>query len=79
MRQELRGYPERAERLKRAMRKACCLSAIIRKTEYGLLIELSDGRVCTVSDERWRSRDGAMTAAVQWARRHGASSVEICD
>jgi len=79
MRQEFHGYPDRAERLKKAMRKACRLSAVITKTEYGLLIELSNGRVCTVSDELWLPKDGAMTAAVQWARRHGASSVKIYD
>jgi hypothetical protein len=79
MRLKLRGVPNRTERLKNAIREACSLSAVIKKTEFGLVIKLSDGRVCTVSDDLWRPGDDAMTAAMQWAQRHGASSVEICD
>lgn len=79
MSSEFCSRSERAERLKQAMRRAHCLGAVIRATEYGVLIELSDGRTCSASFEGHQSRRRVVSAAMQWARRHGAVSVEILD
>jgi len=79
MRSEFCSHSQRAEKLKQAMRKTHCLDAVIRATEYGVLIELSDGRTCSACYERYRSKEHVVAAAVQWAKRHGAVSVEISD
>jgi len=79
MRQDFHGRRNRADRFRNAMREGYRLSAVISKTEYGLLIELSDGRMCAVSLESYRPQEEIMATAVQWARRHGAVSVEVCD
>jgi hypothetical protein len=79
MRQDSYGPRDRAERFRSAMREAHRLSAVISRTEYGLLIELSDGRMCAVSLESHRPQEETLATAMQWARRHGAISVEVCD
>jgi hypothetical protein len=72
-----RGQERRC--LRTTMRAAPRPSAVIRSLPHGIVIELSDGRVCTVAKELCRAKSHAIDAAVQWARRHGAASIEICD
>jgi hypothetical protein len=79
MRQDLYDRQNREQRFRNAIGNAHRLSAIISRTEHGLLIELSDGRMCAVSMEDFRPREEVLATAVQWARRHGAVCVEICD
>lgn len=68
-----------AHRLRNAMRSVGGINAVIRQTESGWIIELSDGRCCAFGRDLCRSEDVLMAAAVQWARRHGATSIEISD
>ncbi len=63
--------------MRRAMRSAAAVNAVIRPTEAGWIIELSDGRNCAFSRDLCRSEDALMAAAVQWARRHGAGEIHI--
>lgn len=79
MRPSLRLYSDGSQRFKDTIRNVARLRAVIRQTEYGLIIEMSDGRMCALSRELCGPAHGAMTAALQWARRNGATSVEICD
>ncbi|HEX5421430.1 MAG TPA: hypothetical protein VFY39_15665 [Gammaproteobacteria bacterium] len=53
------------------------MNAVIKQTEQGYVIELSDGRRCLFGRELCGSEDVLMDAAVQWARRHGATSVVL--
>ena len=71
------GSPPISSNLHEAMRKVPRPSAVIRRTEYGLLIELSNGWERTVSGARFPSPRTALDAAVAWAKRHGAKSVEV--
>jgi hypothetical protein len=66
-----------AGNLRDAMRQVPKPSAVIRRTEYGLLIELSNGWERTVSGAKFPSSSRALAAAVAWAKRHGAKSVEV--
>ncbi len=79
MRQNLRLHTKGSQGFRRALRSAAGLSAVIHRTEDGLLIELSNGRVCSMTRDAFGPRTNAMNAALQWARRNGATSVEICD
>lgn len=79
MRPNLRLYSNASQRFRNTLRSAASLRAMIHRTEYGLLIELSDGRMCTLSHDAFGPTTNAMNAAMQWARRKGATSVEICD
>ena len=79
MRRNLADYPTGPQRFQNAIRSAAGLSAVIRQTEYGLLIQMSDGRMCSLARELCGPSDSAMSAAMQWARRNGATSVEIRD
>ena len=79
MRQNLHPNPTGPQRYRKALRSAASLSAVIHRTEGGLLIELSNGRVCSLADDAFGPTTNALTAAVQWARRNGATSVEISD
>ncbi len=63
--------------MRRAMRTVAAVNAVIRQTDGGWVIELSDGRSCAFGRELCRSEDTLMAAAVQWARRHGATSIQI--
>jgi hypothetical protein len=69
--------PGGAQRLRNAMRSVAGLRAVIRQTARGWVIELSDGRRCAFGRELRRSEDELLAAAVQWARRHGAASIDI--
>jgi hypothetical protein len=75
--QRTRSYCDRGANLRQAIRNANQLSAVIRRTRTGFRIELSNGRVCSISTKYWHPRKDAMTAAVQWAHRHGATTVEV--
>ncbi len=79
MRQNLHLNPKGSQRFRKALRNAAGVSAVIHRTEDGLLIELSNGRVCSLSNDAFGPTTNALTAAVQWARRHGAMSVEIAN
>jgi hypothetical protein len=79
MRSNVQLFDSAETRFQAAVRRAPKLSATIRKTEYGLLIELSNGRMCSMAGDVCRPEGSAMTIALQWARRNGASSVEILD
>ena len=78
MRQHLYVNPNGSERFRRALRNSGA-SAVIHRTEGGLLVELSNGRMCSISHDAFGPATNALTAAVQWARRNGATSVEISD
>ena len=79
MRQNLRLNPTGSQRFRKVFRSAASVSAVIHRTEGGLLIELSNGRVCSLSHDAFGPTTNALTAAMQWARRNGATSVEIAD
>lgn len=63
--------------MKSAMR-ARRLRAVIRATEYGLLVKMSDGRMCTVAMNGAQPKEAIMATARQRARHLGARSVEVC-
>ncbi len=79
MRQNLRLHAKGSQRFRQVLRSASDVSAVVHRTENGLLIELSNGRVCSMSRDAFGPATNALTAAVQWARRNGATSVEISD
>ena len=79
MSQILYSTINRPSRLRAAMLDAPKLTAIIHQTEYGLIIELSDGRMRSVSRAHCDPGQAAIQAAVQWAKRRGATTVEIHD
>lgn len=79
MRQHLYLHSKGAQRFRKALRSPGSVSAVIHRTEGGLLIELSNGRVCSLTQDAFGPTTNALTAAVQWARRNGATSVEIAD
>lgn len=79
MRPRIDMRPEGPQGLRNALRSLPRLSAVVRCEGHGIVIELSDGRVCTLARELCRSKDQTVAAAVQWARRHGAAAVEVCD
>jgi len=74
-------YPtaKRSSRLRDAMLDARKLTAVIYQYEHGLIIELSDGRMRSVSRAHCDPGQAAIHAAVQWAKRRGASSVVVHD
>ena len=68
-----------SDRFHDAVREAATIRAVIHRTESGLLIELSNGRSCTVSRDAFGPAEDVMEAAMRWARRNGATSIEIAD
>jgi hypothetical protein len=79
VRQTLYSTPKKSSRLRDAMLDAPKLSAVIHQYEYGLIIELSDGRMRSVARAQCDPGQAAIQAAVQWAKRRGATSVVIHD
>jgi hypothetical protein len=79
MSQTLYSTDNRPSRLRDAMLDAPKLTAIIHHTEYGLIIELSDGRMRSVSRAHCDPGQAVIQAAVQWAKRRGVTTVEIHD
>jgi len=79
MSQTLFSTTTRPSRLRDAMLDAPKLTAVIHNTEYGLIIELSDGRMRSVSRAHCDPGQAAIQAAIQWAKRRGATTVEIHD
>ena len=79
MRQNLYLHSKGSRRFRSALRSTVGVNAVIHRTESGLLIELSNGRMCSLSHDAFGPRTNALTAAMQWARRNGATSVEIAD
>ena len=79
MGQTLYSTAKRSSRLRDAMLDAPSLTAVIYQYEYGLIIELSDGRMRSVSRAHCDPGQAAIHAAVQWAKRRGASSVVVHD
>ena len=77
MRPNLYLHSKASQRFRKALRGPAGVSAVIHRTEGGLLIELSNGRVCSLSHDAFGPTTNALTAATQWARRNGATSVEI--
>ena len=69
--------PRGSHGLRNAMRNASITKARIKQTEDGVCIEFSDGRSVSMIKEPRVSTNSFMAAAVQWARRHGANSIEI--
>ncbi len=68
-----------SNRLRDAMLDAPKLTAVIHQHEYGLIIELSDGRMRSLSRAHCDPGQNAILAAVRWAKRRGATSVVIHD
>ena len=79
MRQYLHQYASGSKRFHKPVRNTAGLSGMIHRTEDGLLIELSDGRMRSMYYDAFGPRTDAMNAAVQWAMRNGATSVGISD
>ena len=69
--------PRGPYRLRKAMSQAEPMEATIRRTDDGISICMSDGRnveLATAPSDTW---DSCVAAAVQWARRHGATSLTV--
>lgn len=66
-------------RLRAAMCATSRVGARIRSTVDGAEIELSDGSRVLLFREPHVSPEAFMAAVVQWARRRGATSIEIED
>lgn len=69
--------PDRSQGLRRAMWRSVELKAYIRISDEGVDIEFSDGRKTSLPREARVSSNSLTAAAVQWARRHGATSIEV--
>jgi hypothetical protein len=68
-----------AQAFREAVRRAPRLDAVIFAESHGISIELSDGRRCYWASEHCQFKRDIIGAALQWAHRHGATSVEIRD
>ena len=69
--------PRGSHGLREAMWRGDGLKAYIRIGDAGVSIEFSDGRKADLPKEARVSSSSLMAAAVQWARRHGATSIEV--
>jgi hypothetical protein len=68
-----------AQAFRDAVRRAPSVDAVILAESHGISIELSDGRRCYWATEHCQFKKVIIGAALQWAHRHGATSVEIRD
>jgi len=74
------AFPRRGpQAFREAVRPTPRVEAIIHAESHGISIELSDGRRCYWAAEHYQFKLDVIGAAVQWAHRHGATSVEIRD
>ena len=69
--------PRGSHGLRNAMSRAAVIKAHIRQTDDGAQIEFSDGRSVDLVRESQVSVTQFMAAAMQWARRRGAVTVEV--
>ncbi len=69
--------PRGSHGLRSVLTNVEAVEATIRKTEKGVAIELSDGRSADLTRDPRTSSSSFIAAAVQWARRHGATSLKI--
>jgi hypothetical protein len=75
----LTPFARRTQAFREAVRRAPRLEAVILAESHGISIELSDGRRCYWATEHYQFKRDVIGAAVQWAHRHGATTVEIRD
>jgi hypothetical protein len=71
--------PAGGKKLRQAITRAPVLSARIRRTETGVRIKFSDGRIAWLDKDGQVSEDGFLGSVTQWVQRHGARSIEIID
>ena len=81
MRQHLYVNPNGSERFRRALRSSGA-SAVIHRTEGGLLVELSNGRMCSISHDAFGPATNALTALKvlrppHEPHRHGCHNAEV--
>jgi hypothetical protein len=69
--------PQGVHGLRKAMRGRRAVRAHMRGTEEGIHIEFSDGRSSYLCKDPRVPMESFMAAAMQWARRHGATALEI--
>ena len=76
----LTAFPRLGSRtFREAVRATPPVEAIIHAESHGISIELSNGRRCYWASEHYQFKRDVLGAAIQWAHRHGATSVEIRD
>lgn len=63
--------------LRSALNSIPPLTATIRRTGCGVRIRFSDGRIAWLDRETNVSESGFMGSVSDWARRHGAVTIEI--
>jgi len=77
MLREILAFPAPLRGLKGALIPAPALGARIRRADNGVRIRFSDGRVTWFARDPHVSDTVFLASAADWARRHGAGSVEI--
>jgi uncharacterized membrane protein len=63
--------------LHQVISRAKSLRACIKVTATDVRIDLADGRSARFGREHPAAVESVVAAAMQWARRHGASSIDI--
>lgn len=77
MAQTMRIDPSGWHGLRKATARATALQARITATGEYIHIDFSDGRKVRFGRDRQVSSSSLVAAAMQWARRHGAGSIEL--
>lgn len=78
MEQELRTIERQLSRWLRARAAAGQpIRAVVRRTPDRILVEMSDGRGFAMQHPPGTGYRSMLSAAVDWARRHGATTIEI--
>ena len=63
--------------LRKVLSRMQALEANIRRSDKGLTVSFDDGRYWSFTRESGMSSSRFVAAAVQWARRHGATAIAI--
>jgi len=64
-------------RLRRALTDSRTLAVHIRRTDRGVRIKFSDGRITWMDKDDRLTESGFVRSVTEWARRMGADSIEL--
>lgn len=77
MQHDAHYWPNFGRRLDAAVIQTQSQNARICRTEHGVRVDFSDGRVVRLDKDDCVTESGFMLSVEQWVRRHGARTIEI--